>query len=767
MDKFSSPFIDQFYSEEFSSQKVVKWSAQDSIKQKILSELSLDPTLNFLDPKELLKEKISALQKLAFQKDKFQKPNSASIKKYFSNGFNKDGTIEIESFTSNKTLPYGLSEQHYTRIYANPRVSMFGLPFQSDLYYTTEDNSYFNTNSISFSFDVDAFKDQIKNKSSDIISQKKKELIQLSDFNIDLDIYKNDINRQKSALNQSYKSKLSHMEEQFSSFEIDTAKLLEQLTKDSDSVGSNTAAYNKIQRTVDSSNQLKQQFLDSINYLEMKYQESKNRLNQYLVIADSLKRVTNSVEQAATKIITHHKILITESANKTKKSKLGRLKDSINNHSVIRKFISTIDEFEVGLYNPFYSKNTINGIPIKGLNVKRASANDNLYTRISVGNSVVSLNRFNFESAKQNLFSRHIIASKIGYGEEYFNDFYLISAYIWDPVKDQDENSKINIINGVGYSFIVSTIKTDLELTHTFLRSNNDVSIYTEAPDESSFSNFKNRLSFYGKSKIKFLKSSNLKLEFDQKNYGFSSLASPFLRNDYRSYSFDYNQKILKEKISYSGFYKYFRDNISNLNSSKNEMKGFGITAQSHFKKKPNFMVSYTPFEQGNNHQDSLLKTNNKFRSLNAQISYQKSIDKHFFYSIILYNLATVEYQENNLLQSNTRTISFNQLYQNNKIRCNIGYLNSITNPSIDTLSFNSINASVDWKVKKFIVGANLQHKYTLSDGKMLSQAIFIERNILKSMSIKFTSGYRYIDQIWGMNNENIIYGMLNLRYQL
>jgi len=726
----------------------------------------------FLDPRHLFQQKMSDLKNiLAFKPSDFIEPldPNAKLLSKLNEKIDFGGEFEIETFVSNQNLPYSLNERTYTRFRATPNLSILGLPFSSDIYLTTEDNSYFNSNSFTLKFDLDKYKESLTESLEEAYQKKKKELYQLSDFDQDLDNYKSDVDRKIKELENraaAEKDKQKQALQQKLEEEQDALK-----ERAADSLSSyKAAAKDTLGKTMSSINDAKEKS-DSIQEEAVrKIQEINEKvafLKSYIEKADSLKKAVGNSKEIVEVVLSGQKESLVKKASNEKGKFINKTKDSILHSKPIQQFIAGIEDFQIGMTNPYFSENSLNGIPVKGLNIKRISASRSIYYRVSAGNSVASFNPFERASRRENLYSRRVVATKTGFGEEGFNDLYFVSMTVWDPLKS-DSSNQVNTVNGLGYNFVLDKINFKSELTHSYFQDKSEgLQVSTEGNANSTLTSVMGNIAIFGELNYKITKKNRLKIKYDQKNQNFRSLGSPFLRNNYRLLDLNSSNYLLKNKVVLSGFYKFFEDNVAGLSDNTNKMKGFGATLQTNFKKYPNVLISYTPFEQSNNHQDSLLRTNNKFQSLSSQLNYSKSIDNHFFQTFVSHNLAIVEYEESGFTPANTSILSFNQVYQNDKLNANIGYAQSRTMPSIDSLSFNSLNCTISYRLKFGTIGSTILTKHTLASGDQSSQSVYLDTKFGQRFNFKITAGHRYIDGIWGLRDTHIMYGQLILRCRI
>lgn len=741
----------------------------DYLAKNHSSKNVLDSYSGVLNELEGLNPRIIFLEKLKFLRSNtpnISEIDSSFIKSRYSEfkeEINFEGDIMIESFTSNQVMPFSLNESEYVRLYAQPKLSILTLPFEAEFFYTTEDNSYYNTNFFTFRFDPYTFSENLLNASKkkaishadkikDISSQK--ELV--SRYGQDLKRLQR-LNKEQLSNQRSILSKQLDKAKMLGEDKIDSIRQIDIESQLKDSLVKTKVAENIVE--------VKDSALDSVNnelfILMDKYEtllEYQSKLNQYVSIVDSVNQELSKLEELYDKV---------KNYNNLKTDLNEQLGDSLNRFVEKGKdFLSTIEEFDIGLINPFYSKSTLNALPIKGFNFKQAFKNSKMFYKVTLGRTPRGFSSFSLED-RNSTFDRNVVASQLGFGSEFGNHISFTSVNFWDPNFTGDyigQTQQSNTVNGIKGSQLVDKVTVDFEL----LASNSKIKI-NQNSEPIGLANFdiRNQLSVFTSLSYKPNNKNVLKFKIDQKGGNFQSLGSPFIRNDYRMLDLSSSHRILNNKFIATSYYKYFTDNLSGLNDQDNVMKGFGITGQSNFKKIPNIMIAYSPFEQGNSHRDTFLRTNNSFKTLTSMISYHKAIKKHYLSSVLTYTLSVIEYMEGDGQLTETRFMAFNQMYKNHKVQCNLGFLASRTNPSIDSLSFNSINLNCNYLFKKGSVGLNVQQKYTLAGGKYMMHKGVVSYPITKGVQISAEGGIGYIDKIWGLESQNIWNAIFRMEFKL
>ncbi|MFI5221170.1 MAG: hypothetical protein ACHQK8_02510, partial [Bacteroidia bacterium] len=149
--------------------------------------------INSLTPVE---DEINVKQK---SKSTIQSKNIFSIK----------GRITATGQLSDNTYLYQSVPQNYVRTQVDAQVYLFGLPFNTSYYYTTENNSYLNKiNNFRLSFDYPLFYQRLKDSLDKKIKlEKEKELQQLSSYDqlkLSKD-YEKTFSKYKDSLNPKFK----------------------------------------------------------------------------------------------------------------------------------------------------------------------------------------------------------------------------------------------------------------------------------------------------------------------------------------------------------------------------------------------------------------------------------------------------------------------------------------------------------------------------------------------------------------------------------
>jgi hypothetical protein len=776
-NKYSSPFISELeFNQNHSVLKIEEFPENNS-KLSLLPKFD-NSILKELSPSKFINSKWDKIQIDIKSLLTLDKPSLINKKNIHSGG-----SINLEGYTSNAVLPFSANEATYLRSWGNPNISIFNLPFEMNYFVTTEENNYYHSNSVTFRFDINQFRTNIENAQKAKVEEAKNLYKELYSLESDIEIYKKDLARAKKQYEYKYQNDLENRSLMLRALDnqkiqdslLDLAKLKQ------------TEITNRVQDSLNSqkdgvSSKLKSKYnTNKKDSIEDEYQKKKsefdknlNQFNHYLKIIDSISAQIEHYKKLIQKIRNPDfspEQLSKEAEKKAKQS----FSDSVEKRKkLLQKKLESIEDFEFGLFNTFYSKNTLNGIAIRGINIKIKSEDLNAYSRVSAGFTISELNTsfqsLSNEVGKRNSnktqFDRRITAIKLGLGNEFDNTLYYISLFSWDQHNSNSDNFK-NAVNGFGGNYRWKNIQFNGEILHSIYDRQSNLNQITDDLQINNFKIFKQRLALTAEFKYKLNSTTNTKFKFDQKNVGFRSVGTPFSQNDFRTMEFNLNKTFFKNKLTFQGFYKYLNNNLTKISDSKNELKGMGLTAQTNIKKYPNILIAYYPFEQSNYHIDSVQRTNNKFKSFLVQISYQKSWKNNYSYSFINYNLATIEYHEFGLQTALTKIFSASELLQNDKYRSSFNYLLNLTKPSIDSINYHSINFSLSRKLKKLEFGIDGQQKYTFSHGKSLIHSLSVKYKKNSRFNLSANAGVGYLDKVWSVSNLYYFYSRLNLVFLL
>ncbi len=311
-------------------------------------------------------------------KSKFKDVNSDSLVKSHLNQHRSklknplshidlSGAVVSESYYTNYLDPFSKSELFYSRLYGSPSISIYGLPLKTNFYYTTEDNSFYNSNFFTVEFDIEQFKKQMRQKAKEKLDARIKE--QRNSLSNKLDISKQQQIVERQIQRKKHELGMLELNKPDFDFDLDTEKYqdaakqfvsdsLNSIKDSTQSIASDRGAkydsvyqknYQKYQQYQDSINQVREriaQLESKKTELQAKYSEAKE---SYERLSDSLNMLKSDINSSD--------FWLSQAQQHPKLKRAASI-------------VSKIQHFKVGTTNPYFSEYTLNGIPVKGLDLK-------------------------------------------------------------------------------------------------------------------------------------------------------------------------------------------------------------------------------------------------------------------------------------------------------------------------------------------------------------------------------------------------------------
>ncbi len=767
-----------------------KENAQNAAKHKVSEARtkSSDLIVTYQDSFKTLRD---SLWKRTKQSVLGEVPSKDSLKNQFTTALKQapnkvakstqlSGEIVSESFVTNYQDPFTVSEKAYSRLYGNPTVEVGKLPFTVDFFVTTEPNTIYNSNTVNLRFNTEQFKQNIRQTASNKLREAQRKKNELGDLTFDLENQKKrlggELDKQKNQLG-SVEARLKGLEDQAKNKtpvapELpDTDHLSEAVRRQAEN------QWNKQQQTLELKGDstiasLKRSYMseEALNkldsnqrkeYLRKKEQHEKiqARYNEALKtyqFIDSIYQMVQKADSIASGKLDEVKtqyaqpdLLKAKAIEKLKSKKLASL-------------VSSVDYFEVGINYPFFSKLSLNGSPSRGLNSSFTFGNNQL--KVVAGKTIN--NRMNtFGLGQPNpVFDRNV--QGVSYRKDNRRGFWEISnAVLWDP--SNFDEPKRNIIQTLTWQRRLGK-KLDLEVNSAHSIYSDNIHMEEISPSDVTF--FEQRMNgsaIGAKANYRLDGQSKLKVEGQRVYPGFINLSNPFMRNGYDEYKGQLDRKFFKRKLHTSVFYKHFSDNITGIQESTNTMDGYGITMRTNFRKSWNFFAQHAPYEQGNNHPDSIFRTNNQLSVTTAGAIYMKKFEKsnimfmsNYTRSHIDFNKgeAPVENQFYNAMLTVTRP----------KILASLNAYRNESKPRIDTLNYSGLRLEIGQQAKgKVQFSTNLFFDYYDSDDYRYNWTTSAQYNGWKKFQIMSSFGLGRIEGLFGLESKDIYSGQLLIKYTL
>ncbi len=327
------------------------------------------------------------------------------------------------------------------------------------------------------------------------------------------------------------------------------------------------------------------------------------------------------------------------------------------------------------------------------------------YLSFTTGNSRKSIYTRDLQNA---MYSRKILAGKIGIGNKRRSHLYFTFMRTWDDeasltVDTSLVTPKENYLAGAEANLVLFKKRFEIQsefvvsmLTRDVRSANIDQEEVEHVPEWLfDFVNPKISSSVDYAYRVKSmlnLSKTKISAEVKMVGPGYYSLAAPYLRNDELLYEFRYDQALYQRKVYMSSYYRRSEDNLIPWKRSTTITSAFGFNLSVRFPKYPYLQVNYSPFYQDNEHPVDSLKTETKTSLISLVTGYNFRIGSansttNFFIS---------EQQSEMIFTSGARALRTFSVNQNIQFRfplslaLSISLMQSDYAENITTLDMNS-----------------------------------------------------------------------------
>lgn len=567
------------------------------------------------------------------------------------------GQILSENYVSNIQNPWLRNDLAYSRLNLNLNISALGIPIKIMGFYTSEKNNLYSRSYFRVQYDIETHKQDIK------------------------DSYLQEIERyQKNLRLEEVFSEILKQQIENSKKELEEYKRTDLIIPDTNELKNNLK--NKLNQKIDSINQANQN-----NYWADSLKSKSNlndSLNKYSIKKqkyDSLLTVKDSLENRWTQWYQEYKKDSSTVAELYLKLKSGKIDELISDSLSQNKNKLNVKSFQLGQANLNYNEHTIMGLPLRGIDLK-LEKNDFSYG-VSLGKSIqpnLFENRSQKPKYEKNLlglnFSKKNQKSKYG--------LFVFTSFDDSQVIEPERNSV--------FSFqLERKIKKNILLNQTV--SISDYSKQTIGTMESARSTrilkLNEHLAYSGVVDYQIFKATKINAKYNYFGNYFKTIGNLFLRNAYSEIEIGIDQGLFKNKINTHLFYKQLKNNTNEFSNISDQLSGYGINATSHFEKGPNFFLTISPYQQGNNHPDSLFRTFNQSNLIVGGITYSKNMKRWFMNSTLIYTHSGISGINLPEIKTNILTLE-NSIQFDGNHEFNISNEWSKTAPNLDSLNFVS-----------------------------------------------------------------------------
>jgi hypothetical protein len=509
-------------------------------------------------------------------------------------------------------------------------------------------------------------------------------------------------------------------------------------------------------------NYLKQKLNERVEFekrkIEDKISEEKQKLEKRLLDEkDKLeKKVYDEKEKIERKLIG---------------DKEAKLKEAVGDGSSLlsgpMKFFSYFKTLGVGVSYPEYSKYSLSGVPVTGLDIE---FNPGLFYVAFAGLR-------NQREVQDEAFKRNLYSGRLGVGKIDKSHFILTMLYVKD-----DQNSMIpsesvsNFINPKANYLFGALGKLTLFDNMISVEAESNASLYTRDVRDAALGEgdvpkflvdmFHPTISssvdyMYAVNTIFNNEKSNTKVSFGLSMIGpgYLSLGAPTVRNDKFGIDTKVEQKFADRKISVTAGFKTSSDNLIVTKLSKTTISSGMLNVGMNFRGYPFLRLSYMPYFQKNDNEAPESKVDNKTHIFSANTGYNANLGKNVMsQTSLLFSLQDTRtylnmYDSKNMNLMLMQSVSFEDPVT---LSGSLGYVNSsfvgIEDSKIITSDFSFSHTSFNaWQ-------NSVGFMYSWEADRNSKFGLFFNSTatIWQRLNIDFRAEYSsYREQIFNPNNYN------------
>lgn len=676
--------------------------------------------------------------------------------------------LRSENFITTAQNPMIRSELAYSRLYMSPTFTVMGLPFTSNLFFTTESNNTYKNNFFAFRLDVNAMKRMAEERMRKEVDEIRKldrmrqidlnkNALESKRYQQEMDKLKNEIPDYKNIDNVLMQETERQSKEYLDKQKAELEERLKNATEEE-----KTRLQSEYDRRKDS--------LLSVNRgkLNDSLSSAKAKAGEHLDTAkiNRLLKLQSRLEQLESKRKEIERLRQIDTAGMASKITGVRNPDQLrklageSGKGAIGKFLA-VDRLGIGLIAPTYSEFTLYVASVKGLDI--GVSKEKYFYDLSIGR--MSRQFMGPFSAEKPMFDRNVAAFRFGLGGR--SDDHLSIEYMnafdtkIDSLSPNVNNTVLNI--NFKYEFLNSlTLEGDAAQSNYRERYSGLNGMTSGSSGNEVFDANTHRAYRFKATQIAG-KNTELQVEARQVGAAFRSVGNPFLRRNFREVDAKLEQSFWKKKIKLQANYKEMRDNLLELNSSTNRLNGWGVKLQTSFEKLPNVTFSHSPYQQGNNHPDSLYRTNNQFSITMLMLTYRKRFKGFNWNTMAGMTRSAMEISGRGPVayRMSTLTQNFQIGMRHNLV---VAYLSNITAPFVDSLNSNSGQFSYSYLAKKGLsIGVVGEYTKYKNDAFRMGSGLTLGMNVIKNLSLNALFRYDKINGLWNLANQDVWTGRMVL----
>jgi hypothetical protein len=522
--------------------------------------------------------------------------------------FSLHGSITTIGQLSDNKYQAQTIPQNYIRTSINAELTLFGLPFSTNYYYTTENTTGLNQiNNYRISFNYNKFYNNLNQRlNKKIQNEKQHKLNTITTIDI------KELDKEYSEI----KGKVTNQEY------LKQQKKNEAIIKrgENDSIFRNSYKYKKSQLHL-KDHELKNKRLCELDTLRIKYfRDARN--------ADVYGGILN--------------------INSTSPKGFRRSLKKYGLISNADKLALSLKKFDLGTFDPNYTRLVLGGVSLTGVNTEINYGK--LYGAFTWGTSVTNFsNPFNIDIAGK----RNLISSRVGLGRTE----KLLFAFSF--LKGSDGAS--NKVEDSTYRYYVPQQNYVAGIDLVYRQGVSEVGFeFARAINDNQDQNNKSNIEQFGSiNKVKYANAwtiySDLSIESGTRfrlmtrvvDPFYYSFGTPFLRRDNFRIETSIDQSFLNRNVQFGVTYRRDEDNIYDLKEGTSINNSFLFNLQLRFRNYPFVLLTYSPNYQYYYYAASKTHYSSNVKLYNITIGYTKRKRNYTYTSTFTY---TKQYNETNTL---------------------------------------------------------------------------------------------------------------------
>lgn len=701
------------------------------------------------------------------------------------------GSIENQSYATNTQNPFLIGESVYSRFYFKPTISIYSIPLKIDGFYTTETSGMYRNSYFRVSLDMEALQSAAKGKMEETLKAKQREytykvlkakptldqenkakleLSKTTNSYANADRLTNDAKRQLEKEKQKAVDQQNHINDSLENLaqnnidnEISNVKQMndsieksktDSLNNSCDSI-TNCKLYGKAAKTIDS---LQNVYNSCLKRKENLQRQKDSVENNYSKISEQCNAIKGMLKGDSLSIEEYRQMIKNPGSQITK-----RLPNSIDHFKITR--------LAIGQVAPTYAEFGLNGIPVKGGEIMVQSGN--LFIGTTLGKTTNTSDFFSLNASSPK-YDKRLGALIVGYNSGK-NRYYLHSLNISEDKKNNEQKNyhEENTVFTVGAEMkFKKNLRFIGELAasrYSRLPINTTIEYKGESPViKPSFNNsITNSTAARINLEYDLTNTTVISTKYERIGESFKDLGNPFLRRDFLMKELKFTQTLFKNKLKTEAFYKEGSDNVSKEKNYTNRNKGFGFKARTSFSRYPNIMLMYSPFQFGNNHPDSNLRTRSQFSFLMATLTWYKTMGRTAFNTIASYNNSKQSFETAQDVSVSQYTIS-QSLNPGKKFKLNFQLMYSKTFPSVDSINcFSQMICFSHLANSKLTWNLNLDNVSYFHHGFKRGGSLGCSILLTKNSNISLQGGLSQIHKIWGKSDMLVVFARVGVIWKL